>query len=492
MEIPNVLVIGAGIGGIAVAANLARRGCRVTVVEKNDQPGGRCSRLMKDGHYFDVGPTLFVMPEVYFNAFSDLGERIEDYLDLRRIDPTYHLFFDDGTTLALTSDLRTMHSQLESFEAGSFQKFLCYLDEGCRHYQLSLPRLVDRDFRSLLEYIHPKNLPLFIHLKALANHYPNVGRYFRDPRLKAAFTFQDMYCGLSPYEAVATFSLLSYIEIVDGVWFPMGGMYSVVEALKRIAENRGCQFLFNTAVKRIDIEDTRAKGVTLEDGQRLEADVIVANADLPYVYLSLLPDTGLAARMKKKRYSCSTISFFWGIDKTYAQLAPHNLFLSDDYKENFDSIIKDLTMPENPSIYVHAPARIDPSRAPAGQDSIIAIVPVGHLDEGSGQDWDEIRNRARQAVFHHLTQIGIRDLDRHLKFEICVAPQDWQRRFNLIRGATHGLSHTRTQMFYFRPRNRHHRYRNLFFVGASTHPGTGIPCVLISARLAAERILQDR
>jgi phytoene desaturase len=265
-----------------------------------------------------------------------------------------------------------------------------------------------------------------------------------------------------------------------------------VEAFKSIAENSGCQFLFNAAVKRIDVEDARAKGVTLEDGRRIEADVIVANADLPYVYLSLLPDSGLAARMKKKRYSCSTVSFFWGIDKVYAQLAPHNLFLSDDYKGNFDSIIKGLTIAETPSIYVHAPTRIDPSLAPAGQDSIVAIVPVGHLDEGSGQDWDEIRKRARQAVLDRIGQMGVHDLERHLKFEICVAPQDWQRRFNLVRGATHGLSHTRTQMFYFRPRNRHDRYRNLYFVGASTHPGTGIPCVLISARLAAERILQDR
>ena len=269
-------------------------------------------------------------------------------------------------------------------------------------------------------------------------------------------------------------------------------MYSVVRALESIAQDHGCRFLFNAAVKTIEVEGSCAKGIILEDGRQLEADVVVANADLPYVYLSLLPDPLPAARMKKRRYSCSTISFFWGLDKVYSELAPHHLFLSDDYKGNFDSIIKDLTIPENPSVYIHMPTRVDPSLAPRGQDSIIAIVPVGHLDDGSGQGGNEMRQRARQAILDRLAQIGIQDLDAHLKFEICIEPQDWQRRFNLVRGATHGLSHTRNQMFYFRPRNRHDRYHNLYFVGASTHPGTGIPCVLISARLAVERIVRDR
>jgi phytoene desaturase len=192
-----------------------------------------------------------------------------------------------------------------------------------------------------------------------------------------------------------------------------------------------------------------------------------------------------------KRYSCSTISFFWGVDRPYPDLGPHTLFLSDDYRENFKSIIKDLSLPDNPSLYIHAPTRLDPTFAPPGDDTLIAIVPVGHLDANGGQDWSLLRDQAREAVFQRLGTIGITDLQAHLKFEISYTPLSWRKRYNLVKGSTHGLCHTLTQLAYFRPHNRHSRIRNLYFVGASTHPGTGVPTALVSARLVARRILDE-
>jgi phytoene desaturase len=309
--------------------------------------------------------------------------------------------------------------------------------------------------------------------------------------LKAAFSFQDVYMGMSPFEAPATFSLMPYAELAHGVWYPKGGMYSVVETLTNLALQAGVEFIFDSAVERIDTNSTHTRGVLLADGARLDADVVLANADLPYVYQNLLPQDGMVKALSRKRFSSSVISFFWGVDKTYEALGPHTLFLADDYRENFESIDRDLNLPANPSLYVHAPARLDPSMSPPGQDTLTAIVPVGHLSENGDQNWGKLRDEARQHVFSRLRALGITDFEAHIKFEETYTPLSWRKRYNLVKGSTHGLSHTLTQMAYFRPSNRHSRYQNLYFVGASTHPGTGIPTAMVSGRLVAERMMDE-
>jgi phytoene desaturase len=306
----TALVVGAGVGGIAAAARLARSGYRVTVVEKTAQPGGRCGRLVRDGHVFDTGPTLFLMPEYYARTFADLGERIEHHLDLSRIDPTYHIHFDDGLSMVMSSDLKKLEEQLEEIEPGSFRGLMRYLDEGCRNYRQALPALVERDYDRLFQFLTPRILYLIVKLGLLAGHYGRTARYFKDRHLRAAFTFQDMYLSLSPYRAPATFSLLPYAELVGGVWFPEGGMGRVVEVLVGLAERAGAQFAYNAPVERIETENGRASGVRLADGRRLTADVIVANADLPYVYHSLLPRDRTARRLARKRYTCSAVTFY--------------------------------------------------------------------------------------------------------------------------------------------------------------------------------------
>jgi phytoene desaturase len=491
MKTRSVVIIGAGIGGITTAAHLAQRGLQVTVVEKNDNPGGRCDHFSRDGHQFDTGPTLLIMPLVYEAEFAALGSSMRELLDLQRVDPTYHLVFDDGSQLALTSDLKRMSEQLEAIEPGSFDGFLRYMEEGHQHYTLAMKQLVQRDFRRASDFFTLGNLPLLLRIKPLIQHYHNMSAYFDDPRLKAAFTFQDVYMGLSPFEAPATFSMMPYTELAHGVWYPKGGMYRVVEALMDIARQAGVEFQFETTVEQIEVNGTAARGVILEGDRRLAADAIVANADLPYVYHELLPHDKWDERLTHKRYSCSVVSFFWALDKTYPMLGPHTLFLADNYRENFEEIIDHLALADNPSLYIHAPTRLDPSLAPQGEDSLICIVPVGHLDESGEQDWVDIRDKARQAVFKRLALLGITDVEAHLKFEMNYTPLSWRKRYNLMKGSTHGLSHTLTQLGYFRPHNRHPRYRNLYFVGASTHPGTGVPTALVSGRLAADRVIDD-
>ena len=494
---PTAIVIGAGIGGIATAARLAKNGYDVTALEKNETPGGRCNQIVRDGHRFDVGPTLFLMPEVWEETFAALGEKMSDHLDLRRIDPTYKVHFEDGLQLSLTSNIGEMQTQLEKVEKTAFTGFLNYIAEGSKHYKLSLEKFVGRNFFNIFEYFSLANLPLIFQLKALEKHHRNASRFFKDERLKAAFTFQNMYLGLSPYDAPATYSLLQYTELAEGVWYPMGGMYAGIQALTKIAEKLGVKFIYNAAVKSLNEERStsnvqRIRSVTLEDGREFSAELFVGNADLPYIYDQLLPDRAEAEKLQNKLYTCSTIMFYWGVDKEYPQIRPHNVFLGGDYKASFDQIFKDHTLPEVPSFYVHAPKRIDPAAAPEGQDTLYVLVPVGHLSARTKQDWDALVARARETVFARLAkEMGAEDLREHIKFEINYQPKTWKERFNLVNGAAFGLSHNFWQVGFLRPQNRHKKYKNLYFAGASTHPGTGLPIVLLSARLAAERILKE-
>jgi phytoene desaturase len=306
-----------------------------------------------------------------------------------------------------------------------------------------------------------------------------------------AFTFQDMYMGLSPYDSPATYSLMQYTELADGLYYPMGGMDRITEALTGIAENLGVEFMYNKPVERILVDGSRATGLALEDGHSLPANVVVANADLAYVYHALLPDDGSADRLDNKEYGCSTIMFYWGLDRQFPQLGPHNLFLNGDYRQGFEDIFAETSMSDQPNFYIHAPVRLDPSMAPAGGDTLSVAVPVGHIRSTKSQDWPALRARARAYVLRRLTELGVSGLEEHIQVERSFIPTDWRDRYNLTRGSVHGLSHKLTQMAYLRPHNQHSQYHNLYFVGASTHPGTGVPTVLVSAALTAQRVQED-
>jgi phytoene desaturase len=262
--------------------------------------------------------------------------------------------------------------------------------------------------------------------------------------------------------------------------------------LMAIAKKKGVEFRFNAPVEKILVTGNRATGVALADGETLPADLIVANADLGYVYLRLLPIDGTARRIDRMEYGCSTVTFYWGIDRQYPGMAPHTVLFSGDYRRNFDAVLKEGTLADEPNFYLHATAGMDPSTAPPGHDAWTVAIPVGHIRGDGSQDWPALQSRARAFVLRRLAQAGLADVESHITVERSFLPEDWRNRFNLTRGASHGLSHKLLQMGYFRPHNRHDRYRNLYFTGASTHPGTSVPMVLTSSRFVAERILRER
>lgn len=489
----QAIVVGAGLGGLATAARLARAGYRVTVFEKDKVPGGRCGRLQASGYRFDTGATLYLMPYIFDELFSYLGTTVSEHLELRRVQPTYRIHFQDQSHLDLTPDLVSLRAQLEAFEPGAFASALEFLATGARYQTVALQRFVGRNFRHWHEFFNPVNVPLLFRAGATQSHLRLVKRHFRDPRLQAAFSFQSMYLGLSPLEAMATYALLQYSELCEGVWFPRGGIYEVVLAVDRIARSLGVQVELETPVTAIAVTEGRATGCVLADGRTVRADVVVANADLPYVYDRLLPADGEAARLARKRYTSSALVFCWGLrGQPSAALLHHNVFVADqEYRASFDRIFRDHTLPDRPSFYVCAPSRTDPDMAPADGDALMVLVPVGCLAEGVGQDWTALQAQARCAVIEKLSALGL-DVESTLDFEASWGPREYQSDLNLTRGSAFGLSHNLMQVGYLRPHNRHRRYRNLYFVGASTHPGTGLPLVLLSARLVCERILTEQ
>jgi len=489
----RVVIIGAGIAGITTAVYLAKNGYSVSVYEKNSSPGGRCGQLIREGHRFDLGATMLMMPEIYHEVFDSLGIKLEEGRDILPMKNLYRIFFGDGSILDFTTDNERMKLQLEKIEPGSFRKAGEYVSRGYRIYRLGMDELIGRNFYNLFQMVNLKNIPLLFKIKAFTPHFKYARRFFTHQHLLAAYTFQNIYVGQSPFNAPALFSMVPAAELTEGSFFPAsGGMFNIVEKLLEEAEKEGVQFNYSNPVSQIMVSGKKAKGIILSDATEIKADIVISNADLPYVYRKLLPEKRKSARLDRLKYSCSAICFHWGLDKIYPQLDHHNVFLSDDFRDSLDRIFKDKTVSDNPSFYVHAPVRSDPAAAPENHDTLSVAVAVGHIDKHYKQEWDKIREISRKAVISRLKKQGLDDIEDHIKFEVCYLPESWENACNISRGSVFGsLAHNILQMGYFRPHNRHDKYKNIYFAGGSTHPGNGIPNVLISAKLVSERILKE-
>jgi len=488
----SAVIIGAGIGGIATAIYLAKNGYDVKVYEKNSSPGGRCGQMIHDGHRFDLGATMLMMPGIYREVFQSLGIPLFENNDIKPLEDLYKIYFDNNEVITFSPDENKMKAQLEKIEPGSFEKSQKYISVGYEIFQTGMNKLIGRNFDNLFQFANFKNVGMLIKLKTYISNYRYVKKFFRHTHLRMAYTFQNIYIGQSPFNSPALFSMVPAAELTEGSFFPKGGMFSIVEKLLSEAQSSGVQFHYNMPVKRISLNGKKAESIILDNGSEIKADIIIANADLPYVYRKLLPDRVKSGRLDRMKYSCSAICFHWGLDKVYPQLGHHSVFLSDGFRDGLDSIFKDKSVSDHPSFYVHAPARTDSSAAPQNQDTLSFIVGAGHVDKKKKQDWDDLKKKTRTAVIQRLTQLGLEDIEEHIKFEISYTPESWESACNISKGSVFGsLAHNIFQMGYFRPHNQHGRYKNLFFVGGSTHPGNGIPNVLLSARLTSERILNN-
>jgi phytoene desaturase len=491
-EKKTAVIIGAGIGGIATSIYLAKKGYSVSVFEKNSSPGGRCGQLIREGHRFDLGATMLMMPAIYREIFETLGIPLFENTEIKPLDDLYKIYFDNNDVIAFSADKEKMRNQLEKIEPGSYAKSQKYVEDGYEIFQIGMTKLIGRNFDNIFQFANFRNIGMLIKLKTYISNWKYVKKFFDDTHLRMAYTFQNIYVGQSPFDSPALFSMVPAAELTEGSFFPIGGMYTIVEKLLNEAESTGVSFSYNKPVKKINVFGKKAESIILEDGSVVHADIVIANADLPYVYRKLLPDKRKSRRLDSMKYSCSAICFHWGLDKVYPQLGHHSVFLSDGFREGLDRIFKDKSVSDHPSFYVHAPVRTDPDAAPAGHDTLSFIVGSGHVDRMKKQDWDDLKKKTRIAIIQRLKQLGMNDIEEHIKFDICYTPENWESACNITRGSVFGsLAHNLLQMGYFRPHNQHSRYKNVFFVGGSTHPGNGIPNVLLSAKLTAERILKN-
>lgn len=494
----SVAIVGAGMGGLAAAIRLASAGFAVDVFEKNASAGGRMNRLKTaEGFVFDTGPSLLLMTDTYRRLFRSAGRELSDYVDLLPLDGDYRVEFGDGDSLTIRRTLPELIKELERIEPGVTPRFYRFLEDACHKYRLGRSEFVERDFDTAVDFFSLRNLRLLWKTQATRNYYRSVSKYFRTEKLRQAFSLQTMYLGLSPFDAPAVYSLLPYTELAeDGLWFPRGGMYSLVEAFERLARELGVRFHFDSPVEEVVVEEDRARGVRV-NGESHRSDAVLANADLPYVYRSLLPKSAerdFAPPRKKRQgleYTASAFMLYLGVEGKLDHLKHHNFFLSSEYRENFEAIFDGGRLPEDPSFYAVVPSRTEPGMAPEGSETLFVLVPVPHL--GSGKvDWEREGPAFKEKVYDLLERrSGVENIRGRIVHETVKTPRDWLSDYNLEEGAAFGLGHGVFQVGYFRPPIASPSVGGMYFVGASTRPGTGVPLVVIGAELAAERIKRE-
>jgi phytoene desaturase len=477
-------------GSLAAAIRLAAMGFEVEVFEKNDQLGGRVGRLKQGGFTFDTGPSLLLMTDTYRELFSSAGRNLDDYVRLIPLDGQYRVNFGDGDTLTIHRTLPELIKELERIEPGVTPRFYRFLEDACHKYRIGRSEFVERDFEGARDFFGLRNLRHLLKTRALNNYYRSVSKFFRTEKLRQAFSLQTMYLGLSPFEAPAVYSLLPYTELAeDGLWFPEGGMYALIEAMERLAEELGVRLHLNHLVQEVVVAKGRASGVRVNGGE-IEADAVLAGADLPYAYRDLLEgsaDGDFRLRKREKlEYTASAFMLYLGIDRKLDHMLHHNFYLSGRYRENFEAIFRDHLLPNDPSFYAVVPSRTEPRTAPEGMESLFVLVPVPHL-RSTKVDWEHEGVMFKERIYDLLEKrCGIeRDW---VVFEKVRTPLDWRADYNLEEGAAFGIGHGILQVGYFRPPMVSQSVKGLYFVGASTRPGTGVPLVTIGAHLVADRI----
>jgi len=464
---------------------LAGAGREVTLLEREAVPGGRAGVQVAEtpaGSYrFDPGPTVLTMPDLIADCFDALGERMEDWLDLRPVEPLYRARYADGSSLDVHADAGEMADEIARVvgpaEAAGFGR---YVDFVSKLYRYEMRDFIDRNIDSPLD-LASVNLARLAAIGGFRKLAPKVEQYLRDPRTQRLYSFQAMYAGLSPYDALALYAVIAYMDSVAGVYFPAGGMHAVPEAMAAAAEKHGVQIRYSTEVVRVEQAGGRAVAVHTRDGERIPADVVVLNPDLPVAYRELLGYE--PHRLKRLSYSPSCYLLLAGSTRQYEGMAHHTISFGHAWRQVFDELLSGRLM-SDPSVLVTNPTRSDASLAPSGREIYYVLFPTPNLD--APIDWERVGPRYREHVLRTLEARGWEAFGEAIEVERVTTPADWAAR-GMERGAPFAAAHSFRQTGPFRPGNLHGE--NVVFTGSGTQPGVGVPMVLVSGRLAAERVL---
>jgi phytoene desaturase len=477
----KICIIGAGVGGLGVAARLASRGYKVEVYEKLPECGGRAHIIEDKGFKFDTGPSFVLMPDFYEEVFSYCGQDLKDYLDLKVLDISYKIFYPDRSALTIYRDSEKTKIELERFEKGSAHAYDKFIEKTEDLYKAVKP-LLYKYFRPR-NALNPHYWGLINKLKVGQSYWQLAKKFFKSDELCYTFTFEAMFIGVSPFDAPAFYSIITYVDHVQKIYHPMGGMYQIPRALEKLAKKFGVTFHYDSEINKI--KHDRDCIILEMDESEIETDKVVVNADYAYTQ-----DDLLRRHLPRFKYSCSVYLLYLGIRKKVEGLEHHNLFFAKDLKKNLDQIFKDKVIPDDPSFYIHVPTVTDTSLAPLGKDIVYILVPVPNLNNPR-EEFAEHEDRLRRIIFDRINEMLDINLEDLIEVEHKFYPQDFINRYNIKYGATFGLAHNLMQSAFFRPPNIDSRIKNLYYVGASTQPGGGLPPVIASSRVVADLIAAD-
>lgn len=485
-----VVIIGAGIGGLATANLLAQKGYHVTVVEQKSAPGGRAGKLEKDGFTFDTGPSWYLMPDVFDRYLQHFGTSAAAEFDLQKLDPSYQVFFENAEPVTITSDLATDAVLFESIETGAGKKLTNYVEKSERIYRASLDTFLYSNFSSVKDFLNPRALRHGPGVALLAGQtlHSYVARKFRDQRLRQILEYHMVFLGTSAFRAPALYSLMSALDFNEGVFYPQGGIYKIIERLVVIGKKLGVHYIYDTEVQNIMVESGTATGVAYKDGSVIPADIVISNADLHFTETTLVPEayrTYPEKYWQNKQASPSALLMYIGVKGDLSALQHHSLLFVDAWKENFDRMEQDTFLPDAPaSMYVCRASATDPNCAPAGHENIFVLVP---LPESAGSTQAEYEKLADIYIAQIEKTTGVQ-LKHNIVSKTLYGPGDFKSELHAWKSSMLGQSHLLRQSAFFRTRNKSKKLQNLFYVGANTVPGIGLPMCLIGAELVVSRI----
>lgn len=487
----KAIVIGSGFGGLAIAIRLQAKGYDVTIFEKNEKIGGHAYQFKEKGYTFDMGPSLITAPNIINKLFETANRKLEDYLELIELDPFYRIYFHDGSVIDYSGYAEEMKTQMAKFnkeDATKYDEFMEYVKQLYKVVIEDGLGSIPFDLQTMIKF-----MPAAMKLNALFPAYTNVARFFKDPRHRFLFSFHPLFIGGSPFSAPSVYLMIPYLEKVGGVSFTNGGMYSVVKALEKVFLELGGKIKTSSEVEKILVEDKKAYGIR-SNNKFYPADLVVSNAHFAHTYLDLVEKTERKKwtdkKVKNLDYSMSSFLLYIGVKKQYPQLLHHTLILSERYKELVKDIFGRKILAEDFSMYLHVPTRTDSSMAPKGCESMYVLIPVPNLEGKT--DWKTEKQKYSNKILKFLEEdFGLEGLRENIEVLKLYTPEDFKKQRNNYIGSAWGVEPKLTQTASFRPHNKSEDVSNLYLVGASTHPGAGVPGVLLTAEATEKTILED-
>ena len=491
----KVIIVGAGVGGLATAVRLLSRGYEVKIYEKEQRIGGKINIIEADNFVFDLTASILMCPQEYKEVFSFANKNWEDYLQFIRLEPNYRVNYADGSNYDFSSDLVKLIETLESISKRDSLGYLKFLGDSYEKYLIANKYFLNKSFINTGDFFNPLTLSMALKSRTLSNTYNYISKYINSEKLRDFLCFQALYVGISPFNGPNIYTIVPTMSTVYGLWHLKGGMYSYIRSLEKLIYELGGIIETKTNIEEIIISDGVATGI--KTSLKTEsADIVICNADFPYAVKELIKnkkDKGKYQdeKLSKMKYSCSTFIMYLGLKKKYPQLQVHNLFLGEDFKNNIEAPFVGI-LPQKPSLYIYCPSKIDETMAPIDKESLNIMVRVPNLLSNE-IPWDtKAKELLSKTILDTLCSInGLEDVKENIIYQNYLTPKDLQESFNSYGGTAFGLSHTLTQSNYFRPHIKLPKVKNLYFVGSSVQPGTGVSIVLLSSKLVAQEIIKS-